>query len=1504
MNWEYSTYSKVDSDVANHFPFTKARENQLETISEIKHAIDKGYKYIILEAGTGTGKSAIAATLALMFESTYILTVTKQLQDQYLNDFSRLGFKLVKGRGNFKCRKYAEDKIDKCCDEGRCIIEGYHCEHSTKNKPILNIEKDNTCEYDYQKWIALNSDTVISNYPYLFLELNHVSDFEKRKLMIFDEAHNLEDNIMNQLKLEFTRRELKDEVSINLSKEVIDKLQLGNSSIWIKFILKVQNKYKKQLTKIKDLKNKSEIKEKITYFKRRIDDCDRFVKYIQHDPSKWIFDYDSYYGVAEFKPIKVNNYAKKTFFEYGDVCLFMSASILDYELFAEWLGIDKDEIYAIRQKSPFEINRNPIITYDNFNMSYNNLSRNAPLTINTVKDILETHKNDKGIIHTISYKCKDFLMKNLNSNRLIDHKTHNRIRQLNKFKKSNNPLVLISPSMNEGVDLPGDLCRFQIIYKIPYPSLADKQTKIRSSIDPKWYKYKTALALVQTVGRGMRYEKDYCTTYFIDSRLLPFVAVDMAENNFLPDTFIDAINIGPAVIDESDDVLEEVSLIKDDLKQDNFDIVDNNEFDDFVINDGYDDTLDVESNELTFYEKVDLKYSLYLEGKELLNSLKYEEAILFYKNLLNNELFENDYHPYLKLSQAYHEAGKYKNEVDIIEKFFESGIYARTSTIKWFKKKLLELDDLGYYDYSEVDELELKFKRFGAKNRKLSTLPVPLARDISSYKKNFNQKPVNLDSHIFDEILKMPPDLDYDAKIDFKYDLIMSGKSLMEDKSFKKAIVCYTRLLSHELFINDYHPYLKLAKCYHKSKRYDKEVECITQFFKSGIYVSDKIFKSFKRMLNILYVHGFYDFSLFKDLEMEYLKNGELNEYLSDEPVLRAIKIINAKENGEFINVLKSNHDNSYDLIINSDDNLSFYEKVDLKYDLCLKGSELLDNKDYDEAIDFYEEILENELFINDYHPYLMLAKAYHSARYYDKEVELIEKFFKSGIYCSKSKINKFKKILEILDKLGYYDYSKIYQLELEFEKNGSKNKKLSGTPIPLAVNIKKGKKNINNEKIDYESSEFDNILKMNGNLSYEEKINFKYKLYLKGKELFENNKYRKAIIFYNKLLNHELFVNDYHPYLKLAKCYRKNYQFDKEVDIITKFFISGIYCNDKNFKWFKKCLKQLYKYGNYDFSSFYILENEFNQNGALNKDLSNQPVPPAAIIKDIISLDNSQMELNIDNNENKTNGIGIKKPSVYSREYFNKLANEIQSNPDFVSDREISQHVEDDFIEISFNYDKINQKADLINQGRELEKEDKQEAIKFYDSLKTNELFVHDYYPYRRQCILFKNKIKDDFKDLGTIIELFNHEIYCNPHQYIWLHNKLLELIDKLNLSDYEMHNIDNLLKNYGENEEKYFKLQNTPVPIAERIFKDENGLRLLSQEKYDFVQDVYYINELGVGYIRRGEYETAISYYLNLLENDILYYQYHAYKQLGRICKEMNNPEEFKRLYENHNQ
>ena len=147
--------------------------------------------------------------------------------------------------------------------------------------------------------------------------------------------------------------------------------------------------------------------------------------------------------------------------------------------------------------------------------------------------ILDKHKDEKGIIHTVSGSCRDYLIDNLESDRLIGHDVSNRAEQLEKFKKSDKPLVLISPSMNEGVDLPGDLCRFQIIYKIPYPDLADKQIRLRANADEDWYDYKTALSLIQTYGRGMRFKDDYCITYCIDSRIPEFIA----SNSFLPDWF-------------------------------------------------------------------------------------------------------------------------------------------------------------------------------------------------------------------------------------------------------------------------------------------------------------------------------------------------------------------------------------------------------------------------------------------------------------------------------------------------------------------------------------------------------------------------------------------------------------------------------------------------------------------------------------------------------------------------------------------------------------------------------------------------------------------------------------------------------------------------------------------------------------------------------------------------------------------------------------------------------
>lgn len=846
--WKYSTYSKVDSQVKKNFPLKKPREHQLETISEIKEAIDKGYKYIVLEAGTGTGKSVIAATLASLYDSSYILTVTKQLQDQYLKDFGKLGFKLVKGRANFKCKKYAEDSLELGCDEGRCILEGYSCDYSKRNKPGV-------CDYFYQKWQALNSDVVISNYHYMFLELNYNQDFKKRNLMICDEAHNLESTIMNQLKLEFTRKELKEYVGINLSKSLADELQNGDYNDWIQFINRITDIYRKELNRIKNIKKKK-IKEKVYFLKNRLNECYHFINHIKNNPDMWICDYNGRFGIIEFKPLKVDRYAKNTLFSYADVCLFMSATILDYKLFAKWLGINENEVYAIRRKSPFKVNRNPIKTYDDFNLAYKYLNLNAPKTIPTIKEILEIHKNDKGIIHTVSHNCKKFLKKELDNDRLIDHKTSDRAEKLEKYKKSKEPLVLISPSMNEGVDLPGNLCRFQIIFKIPFPSLANKQIENRKNMEPEWYGYKTALALVQTYGRGMRYKDDYCKTYFIDSRLKKYIRDDELSNKFLPDFFKDAIDITPADIRMHDipDDGPEIST----------------------------STTPVDAPEisisLTPEEKINLKHSLIKQG-EYLKRNNSEDALLFYKELLSHEFFANDYYPYKMMSKICKENQYYSDEADIIIRFFKSGIYCDERQFRWFKRRLKQLSKKNYFDFSQMPSLEEEFNHNGNLNKDNIDTPVLCSEKIISS--------TSIDETVSDvsDTLK--------SQEDIKYDLIVEGNKLINDKNYGKAIDFHKHLLNHELFINDYYLYKILSKLYHYNNQFGDEVNIIKSFFKSGIYCNEKQFRWFIRRLKKLSRDNYFDFTEISELKEQFKNNGALNKHLSDLPVPTAVKIKN-----------------------------------------------------------------------------------------------------------------------------------------------------------------------------------------------------------------------------------------------------------------------------------------------------------------------------------------------------------------------------------------------------------------------------------------------------------------------------------------------------------------------------------------------------------------------------------------------------------------------------------
>ena len=82
-----------------YYPYKEPRIIQGKIIEAINRNI-KDYRYFILELGTGIGKSAIAKTICSSYNKAFLLTVTKQLQDQYIKDFKGDDIQSIKGKVN------------------------------------------------------------------------------------------------------------------------------------------------------------------------------------------------------------------------------------------------------------------------------------------------------------------------------------------------------------------------------------------------------------------------------------------------------------------------------------------------------------------------------------------------------------------------------------------------------------------------------------------------------------------------------------------------------------------------------------------------------------------------------------------------------------------------------------------------------------------------------------------------------------------------------------------------------------------------------------------------------------------------------------------------------------------------------------------------------------------------------------------------------------------------------------------------------------------------------------------------------------------------------------------------------------------------------------------------------------------------------------------------------------------------------------------------------------
>jgi Rad3-related DNA helicase len=268
---------------------------------------------------------------------------------------------------------------------------------------------------------------------------------------------------------------------------------------------------------------------------------------ILSNPRNWIISEikkENYEVVkVELKPLDISAYCKAVF-EKCSKTLIMSATILNPHAFCRSIGMNAEDVKFIQVKSDFPIENRPIYPLNVAYLNYNNLQSPEIKSIitKTVDNIMTVHKNDKGIIHTTSYEQLNFIKKNIsqtNARRLlVTDPEIQRDEVIQEHVNSIKPTVLISPSLHTGLDLKGELSRFQIMTKVPYPNKGDRWINAKRGLDEAWYYWQTALKLAQAYGRSIRSNEDRAKTYILDSAFTYFLN---KNRSILPDWFVQAV---------------------------------------------------------------------------------------------------------------------------------------------------------------------------------------------------------------------------------------------------------------------------------------------------------------------------------------------------------------------------------------------------------------------------------------------------------------------------------------------------------------------------------------------------------------------------------------------------------------------------------------------------------------------------------------------------------------------------------------------------------------------------------------------------------------------------------------------------------------------------------------------------------------------------------------------------------------------------------------------------
>jgi len=503
--------------------FTEFREHQLIALDKI---LQTRKKVIMCQAPPGSGKTLLMAAMGRLLNTRMVYTChNKQLQGQVIHEFPYAVE--LKGRSNYTCLKHSDLTCNECTKErnnhrpsncAKCEFTACDSRNPGNLADTFFVDEcpcKTYCPYEIQKNHAKLSEMAVLNMAYFLNEANGVYDpgaFSGWPMVILDEGDLTENALKSYIEVAIPKATLKklqleppkyavedewkkwiEELAIPVLQKTIDKIAAADEIV--PFDIKEQKNLERLAGKMNDL-------------------C-------YQNLHNWVFLPDE--ENLTWKPVFVDHYALENLWSHADRFLLMSGTIISPKQTARDIGLDMNDVDYIEVPSTFPPERRPIHFIRAADMTHANKAKAWPDAVSMMDFIIKEHPTDKGLVHTVSYPLARYVAENsTNKVRLVQHDPRHRVTELERFKASDQPLVMVSPSMDRGVDLPGDLCRFIIVLKIPYPNLGDPQVKRRTEFGDGWlwYSVQTIRSLIQATGRGNRSAEDYCECVPPEMRVL------------------------------------------------------------------------------------------------------------------------------------------------------------------------------------------------------------------------------------------------------------------------------------------------------------------------------------------------------------------------------------------------------------------------------------------------------------------------------------------------------------------------------------------------------------------------------------------------------------------------------------------------------------------------------------------------------------------------------------------------------------------------------------------------------------------------------------------------------------------------------------------------------------------------------------------------------------------------------------------------------------------------